>query len=184
LRVYQSVTYNGAMHAPLFVRPLTAEERQALEAGLRSADAFTVRRSQILLKSAEGLTVHQIKDQLGWSDQCAREAIHAFHKEGIACLAPKSKRPKSVRKCLGDADLLQLQEWLRQSPRDFGLPTSRWTLSGIAVVCAAKGLTPRRVSDETIRDAMKRLGLKWQRAKRWIESRDPAYARKRGRAIG
>jgi len=33
----------------LFVRPLTAEERVILEAGLRSSQAFTVRRCQILL---------------------------------------------------------------------------------------------------------------------------------------
>ena len=35
-----------------FVRPLTAEERQALERGRKSADAFTVRRSQVLLARA------------------------------------------------------------------------------------------------------------------------------------
>ena len=38
---------------PLFVRPLTADERATLETGLRSASAFTVRRCQILLASAE-----------------------------------------------------------------------------------------------------------------------------------
>src|SRR3954469_2330118 len=36
-----------------FVRTLTAAERSALEAGRKSADAFTVRRSQILLASAD-----------------------------------------------------------------------------------------------------------------------------------
>ena len=168
----------------MFVRTLAAEERQALEAGLRSADAFVVRRCQILLKSADGLTPRQIKERLGWSDQCAREAIHAFHQEGLACLQPKSKRPKSVTKTLDDPALAQIKEWLRQSPRDFGLPTSRWTLNGMAVVCAARGLTPCLVSDETIRDAIRRLGLSWKRAKRWIDSPDPAYARKRGLATG
>jgi hypothetical protein len=32
------------MQAPLLVRPPSEEERQALAAGLRSADAFTLRR--------------------------------------------------------------------------------------------------------------------------------------------
>ena len=42
------------MQAPRFVRPPTEEEKQALAAGLRSADAFTLRRSQIILASARG----------------------------------------------------------------------------------------------------------------------------------
>jgi len=158
---------------------LSPEEGNALQAGLRASDAFVVRRCQCLLKSAEGWTPRQIQTQLGWSDQCVRRAIHAFHQEGLACLDPKSSRPKRGQKLLGANALEQLREWLRQSPRDFGLPTSRWTLAGLALVCAAKGLTPQVVSEETIRDAIHRLGLSWKRAKRWIECPDPAYARKK-----
>lgn len=172
------------MREPLFVRTLTPSEQEALEAGLRAAEAFTVRRCQILLKSAQGLTPQQIQAQLGWSDQCVREAIHAFHQEGLDCLRPKSKRPKSAKKQLPAAALPQLQEWLHQSPRTFGLPTSRWTLEGLAKVCAVEGLTATVVSDETVRDAIKRLGVQWKRAKRWIESPDPAYRRKKGPEIG
>lgn len=172
------------MPSPLFVRELAPEEREALQAGLHASDAFVVRRCQCLLKSAEGWTPRQIQAQLGWSDQAVRRAIHAFTVEGLGCLVPKSCRPKSAQKLLDDAALAQLREWLRQSPRDFGLPTSRWTLEGLAEVSAAQGLTPHVVSDETIRDAVKRLGLSWKRAKRWIECPDPAYARKKGQEIG
>ena len=42
------------MKPPLFVGTLTDDEWAALKAGLRSSDAFTFRRSQILLASAEG----------------------------------------------------------------------------------------------------------------------------------
>jgi len=42
------------MRPPLFVRTLTDDERQALEQGLRSQDAFIVRRCQMLLASARG----------------------------------------------------------------------------------------------------------------------------------
>ena len=38
-----------------FVRTLTPAERHSLQQGLRSADAFTLRRCQILLASADGL---------------------------------------------------------------------------------------------------------------------------------
>lgn len=36
------------MKRPIFVRELTDGERQALEAGLRSSEAFVLRRAQIL----------------------------------------------------------------------------------------------------------------------------------------
>lgn len=66
------------MPSPLFVRALSPEEREALRAGLRAAEAFVARRCQCLLKSAEGWTPQQIQAQLGWSDQPVRRAIHAF----------------------------------------------------------------------------------------------------------
>src|SRR5215212_8630400 len=43
------------MKPPIFVRKLSKEERERLQrSGLRSKDAFTLRRSQILLASARG----------------------------------------------------------------------------------------------------------------------------------
>jgi transposase len=172
------------MRTPLFVRDLHPEERQALEAGLRSATGFTVRRCQALLKSSEGYTPRQIQSMLGQSDQSVRNAIRAFHAEGLGCLEQKSSRPHSAQKLLADTALAPLKELLHQSPRTFGLATSLWTLEGVARVAAEQGLTPRLVSDETIRDALKRLKVGWKRAKRWITSPDPAYARKKGQEIG
>jgi len=42
------------MRAPIFVGTLAKEEREALEEGLRSSEAFVLRRWQILLASARG----------------------------------------------------------------------------------------------------------------------------------
>jgi hypothetical protein len=61
----------------------------------------------------------------------------------------------------------------------FGKATSVWTLELAAEVSFAQGLTRQRVSDETIRTALARLGVRWKRAKHWITSPDPAYVRKK-----
>jgi transposase len=172
------------MKPPLFVRPLTAEERQALRAGLRSAEAFTLRRCQILLASAEGQTPRQIATLLGCCVQTVRNALRAFHAEGLDCLREKSSAPKTTRIVLDDAGCRRLRDLLHCSPRDFGKPTSLWTLALAAEVAHAEGLTSRPVSIELIRQALKRLGVTWQRAKDWITSPDPAYRRKKGRATG
>lgn len=36
------------------------------------------------------------------------------------------------------------------------------------------------VTGETMRATLARLGVKWKRARHWITSPDPAYARKKG----
>jgi transposase len=172
------------MKSPLFVRSLTPQEHQVLESGLRAPQGFVVRRCQALLKSAEGYTPRQIQGMLGVSDQSVRNAIRAFYQEGVACLKQKSSRPKSARKLIGEEQLEALKDLLHQSPRNFGLPTSLWTLEGVAKVCFEQGLTEREVSDETIRDCLKRMKVGWQRAKQWIISPDPEYGRKKGHATG
>src|SRR3954447_24991301 len=169
------------MHPPLFVRPLSPEEHRALRDGLRSPSAFTLRRSPILLASAEGLTPSAIRARLGCATQTARNAIAAFAAEGLTCLAPKSHRPRSARPAPDAPAAERLRALLHRNPRDFGKPTSLWTLDLAAEVACAEGITPRPMSRESIRRALKRLGVGWTRAKTWITSPDPAYLRKKTR---
>jgi transposase len=172
------------MKEPIFVRSLTSSERTTLRAGLRSPQAFTLRRSQTLLLSAEGKTPRQIARQLGCTDQTVRNVIRAFEAEGVSCLEQKSSRPKTVKPELDEAKYEKLRALLHQSPRTFGKTRSTWTLNTVAEVCFSTHLTARLVSDETIRVALRRMGVSWQRARDWITSPDPAYARKKRRGIG
>ena len=143
-----------------------------------------LRRCQILTASAEGLRPSLIAARLGCASQTVRNAIRAFDAEGLACLSQKSNRPRSSRPELDDARCERLRALLHRSPRDFGKPTSLWTLALAAEVAFAEGLTARQLSDETIRQALIRLGVGWKRAKTWITSPDPAYLRKKRRATG
>jgi hypothetical protein len=77
----------------------------------------------------------------------------------------------------------RLQHILHQSPRLYGKPTGIGTLALAAEVCSEQGVTERLVSDETIRRARTRLKTNWKRAKHWITSPDPYYARKKSGAI-
>ncbi len=173
--------YNeGMRYPPLFIRPLGCSERGQLKAGLRSPDAFTLRRCQILLASADGQTPRQIAAALGCATGTVRNAIQAFAAEGLRCLQEKSSRPHSARPLLGPDRGEPLRHLLHQSPRLFGKATSLWTLEAIAAVCYARAWTPRQLSREAIRLALKRLDIRWRRAKHWITSPDPQYARKRG----
>jgi transposase len=157
-------------------------ERQQVEAGLRSSDAFVLRRSQILLASGRGERASTIAHHLGCDDQTVREAIHAFNTVGLDALRPGSRRPHTIRVAF-DADRAErLRALLHQSPRTFGQASSLWTLELAAQVSFEQGLTAERVSGETIRATLQRLGVGWKRAKRWLVSPDPAYARKKALA--
>jgi hypothetical protein len=81
------------MRRPIFVRSLSEEERTALEKGLRSADAFALRRCQILLASARGERAPRIAAYLGIDDQTVLDALHAFNSDGLKSLTKGSLRP-------------------------------------------------------------------------------------------
>lgn len=164
---------------PLFVRVLTEDERSALTAGLRSRDAFVMRRCQILLASASGKRASHIASELGCDTDTALNAINAFNQSGLAALVAGSFVPHTIHRAFDEEATERLQALLHQSPRTFGKPSNLWTLEWAAEVSFAQGLTAERVSREAVRTALQRLGVSWKRAKQWINSPDPAYRRKK-----
>jgi transposase len=173
------------MKPPLFVRRLTDAERQALEAGLQSRHTFTLRRAQILLASARREPVPRIARSLGCSAQTVRNSIHAFAQRGLASLQPRSHAPhRRPQTAFPGAQAEVLRDLLHRSPRDFGRPTSLWTVDLAAEISAASGLTATQVSGETIRATLARLDVRWRHAKQWIRitSPDPASLRTQERA--
>jgi transposase len=173
------------MRRPIFVRSLSDAERRSLEAGLRSPDAFVLRRCQILLASSRGENAYQIARSLGCNPQTARNAIHEFNESGLeTALRRGSSRPHTIHAAFDPQNAQRLREMLHRDPREFGKPTSLWTLNLAAEVSFEEDLTEERVSGETIRATLRRLGVRWERAKRWIKSPDPEYERKKGGATG
>ena len=172
------------MQAPLLVRPLTDAERDAVELGLRSANAYTLRRSQIIAASQRGEHIPRVARGLSCDEQTVRNAIHAFDADGVSALTKRSSHVHTDQAAFTPAAAEELRTLLHRSPRDFGYPTSLWTLDLAAAEAAKQGLTATRVTGETVRATLVRLGVRWLRAKTWITSPDPAYQRKKGGATG
>src|SRR6059058_3185900 len=120
---------------------------------------------------------------LGCHRQTVLNIIHSFNAAGLAVLEEGSSRPHRLRTTFPDETLEALRDLLHRSPRDFGLDISVWTLSLAAQISFQQGLTPRLVSGESVRRALKRLGKSWKRAKHWITSPDPQYLLKKTLAI-
>ena len=161
---------------------MTESERKRLETGLRAKDAFVLRRCQIILASSRGQRAPAIAEAVGCDDETVRDVIRAFNERGVEALKRRSTRPQHTQAAFSAERAERLRELLHRSPREFGKATSLWTLELAAEVSFEQGLTETRVSDETIRATLKRLGVKWKRAKHWITSPDPEYMRKKTHA--
>jgi hypothetical protein len=121
---------------------------------------------------------------LGCDDETVRDVIRAFNEHGVGALSRRSSRPHQVHSAFSEEGAERLKGLLHESPRQYGKQTSVWTLELAAEVSFEQALTAYRVSDETVRTALLRLGVHWQRAKDWMTSPDPASARKKTHVTG
>ncbi|MBI3912524.1 MAG: hypothetical protein HY320_16515 [Armatimonadetes bacterium] len=148
----------------IYVRPLTEEEQQQVQALPRSLDAATYRHARVVLLSGQGLKVSQIMPAVGLSDRRIRDIIHGFNQCGVPSL-PRHKAPG--REPLCDANTRgALVELLRRSPTEFGIERSSWTGADLATIAKQQEIAPA-LSARTARREIHRAGYRWQQAKRW-----------------
>src|SRR5574342_855688 len=114
---------------PMYIGPLSNEQSQKLESGLRSRDGFKLRRCQILLASARGQRPAQIAAHGGCSAQTVRNILRAYRADPTNCLQAHSPRPKHVTPLWEEAKCERLRAILHESPRVFGKNSSLWTLA-------------------------------------------------------
>src|SRR5581483_11105576 len=115
------------MKPPLFIRPLTETERSQVQAGLRSKDAFVLRRAQVLLASERGERAPAIAKQFGCHRQTVLTILHGFNAAGLGVLEEGSSRPHRLRPTVPDEAREARRDLLHRSPHDFCLETSVWT---------------------------------------------------------
>jgi hypothetical protein len=81
-------------------------------------------------------------------------------------LQVRSCRPHRLRTALPAEDDQRLRDLLHRSPHDFGKGDDIWSLELVALVCFEQGFTTSLISEESVRRALKRMGINWKRAKR------------------
>jgi len=95
--------------------------------------------------------------------------VGRYRTEGLAGfeIRPGRGRHKQV-------DEQQLVDYALQSPRNFGINRSRWTLKLLAqTVPSLRGFSATGVFH-----ALRRAGLSWKRGQAWITSPDPEFEKK------
>jgi transposase len=122
-----------------------------------------------ILAVAKGQSQRQVAVFYGTTPTSVCTWVGRYRCEGLAGLAihPGRGRPKQV-----DED--ELRHYALQSPRNFGINRSRWTLRLLAqTVPSLHGF-----SDNGVRQALLRAGLSWKRGQAWMLSPDPAFEKK------
>jgi transposase len=130
-----------------------------------------------LLAAEHGFKVPQIAAIVRESESTVLRWLKRYLAEGLEGLqdTPRPGRPAQ----LTEAYTAALVAAVRRRPRSFGLPFSLWTLQRLVDYLAER--TGIRVSDETVRRALKQAGIVLSRPQHKISSPDPEYAVKKRR---
>jgi transposase len=129
----------------------------------------------VLLAAEQGFKVPQIAVIVRESDATVLRWLKRYLAEGMEGLqdAPRPRRPSEITA----EYLAKLLAAVRRRPRSLHLPFSLWTLQRLADDLAEH--TRLRVSDETVRRALKHAGIVLSRPQHTISRPDPEYAVKK-----
>jgi transposase len=141
------------------------------------APRLRTRAQMVLLSAEQRLKIPQIAAIVRESEATVGRWLKRYLAEGLDGLqdAPRPGRPSEVTEAYRTALLAAV----RRRPRSLGLPFSLWTLQRLVDYLAEK--TTIRVSDETVRRALKQAGIVLSRPQHKISSPDPDYQVKKRR---
>lgn len=162
------------------VRDLDDEEGNRLLRIIRrgSGSVVTWRRAQMVLLSAQGMSVARIAEVAFTSEDRVRDVIHNFNTDGFDSLYPKYRGGRPPMFTLPQRR--EIKKIAKSKPVEHGLPFSTWSLTKLADFLVAEGVVDD-ISHEGLRQLLRAENVSFQRIKTWKASRDPDYAVKKAR---
>lgn len=146
------------------VREIDDDEGQRLLRVIRrgTGSVVTWRRAQMVLLSAQGMSVAKIAEVTFTSADRVRDVIHNFNTDGFDSLYPKYKggRPKTFTL----PERSEIKKIAKSKPAEHGLPFSTWSLAKLADFLVAEGVVDD-ISHEGLRILLREEGISFQRIK-------------------
>ncbi len=164
------------------VREITNEEGQRLLRIVRRDSGSVVRwrRAQMVLLSAQGMSVAQIAEVAFTSQDRVRAVLHNFNDDGFASLEAKYAGGRPPKFTLPERR--EVKKIALSRPVDHGLPFSTWSLAKLAEFLVAEGVVDD-ISHEGLRALLREEGVSFQRLKTWKQSNDPDFEAKKNRVL-
>jgi transposase len=143
-----------------------------------TGSVVTWRRAQMVLLSAQKMSVAKIAEVTFTSEDRVRDVIHNFNADGFDSLYPKyaGGRPRVFNL----PERREIKKIAKSKPVEHGLPFSTWSLSKLADFLVAEGVVDD-ISHEGLRVLLRDEGVSFQRIKTWKTSKDPEYEAKKAR---
>jgi transposase len=135
------------------------------------------RRYRAVLLVADGRHPEQAAAGLGCSRAGVYSWLAAWRTDGLAGLV-EAAHPAAPRAHTAPLDAL-LTRLLAEDPQRHGHHATGWTIPLLHGEAGAAGI---RVSEHTVRRAVRRLGWRWKRPKYVLGRPDPAHDEKEGRS--
>ena len=166
----------------VFVRDLVRDEGQKLLRIIRRGTGSVVRwrRAQIVLWSAQRMSVPAIAEIAFTSEDRVREVIHNFNADGFDSLAARYSGGRPPKFTLPERQGIKKTALSR--PVDHGLPFSTWSLSKLAEFLVAEGVVDD-ISHEGLRVLLQEEGVSFQVIKTFKASNDPDFEAKKNRIV-
>jgi putative transposase len=152
---------------------LTEKERKRLLRAYRAgSDARVARRAHVVLLRAADWSWEQIRGVLFCSNDLIAETLRTFAVGGVRAVLGQCVEERPA-----PGWLVQVVDWISNfSPQDFGYFRSRWSCEILSNLLAWDlGV---RLSAETIRRGLRRLGFVWRRPRPVVGLTDPEYEHK------
>ena len=157
-----------------------AQQKVALDAEMNTAsEAKWYRRLKVIDLSGQGFSVPELSQMFELGAGTIRRYIHAYNDAGLEGLQPGYGQGRPPTLTWTKAEWLDL---LAQSPADLTLletGAQNWTQAMLRQYLATYHQV--QVTQTTISKALRRVGIRWRRAKRRVYSPDPLYVVKRQR---
>lgn len=153
---------------------LTAAERKALLKVYRTGrDTKQARRAHVILLLDDGMSYRELRRWLFVSNDLIADCVRRFQQGRVEALFGERLSASEVV----PSWLRSIQQWLEaKTPQDFGYFRTRWSCEILAEVLAwEKGV---RLSGESVRRGLHRLGFVWRRPRPVVGPRDPDHEEK------
>lgn len=168
------------MPKKLEIRPITKEERTALEQLKRSqtAEVRLVERAKMILWYQDGQRPVDIAAKLDRTAATVYSRLKRFDREGLAGLKDQQKSGRNPT--YTETERGQMIALARSDPQKLGLPFGHWTLD--RMVAYLREHDQVGISRAQLARVLKAEGLRWYQEQVYFTERpDPQFVEKRGR---
>lgn len=144
------------MFQPLFVRPLTLEEREGLKQFCESSNKEQATRAGVILLSADGKTTAEINQSLGSHPTNIKKWIRKFNADGVDGISTKKRGPQGgPRPNFTSSQIEEILRLASMRPADAGYRFKEWTPQKLATAAIERRIVDR-ISHVTVRQILKR----------------------------